>query len=59
MSNLGQIVQAVERYNQFVGRQIDRARTESDFGKSLIKRWRKIKENIEPTHSPTAGEPTG
>jgi len=53
VSNLKQIIHAVEKHDGFVRKQIERARTERDFGKSLVKRWRRIKENVEQTETPT------
>src|SRR5437588_192942 len=39
MSKLGQVVEAVERYNKFVLDQVKRARTDEKFGRDLLGRW--------------------
>src|SRR5438094_7388662 len=54
MSRLGQVVEAVEKYNQFVLEQVKRARTDEKFGRDLLGRWNDIKAKI-----PTAKAPTG
>jgi methylmalonyl-CoA mutase len=53
MSKLGNVVSAVEDYNKFVAKQVERARTDKSFAQPLVKRWRKIRENVETTTSPT------
>src|SRR5438093_8237873 len=53
MSKLGNVVQAVEDYNKFVAKQVERARLDKNFARPLVKRWRKIRENVETTTSPT------
>jgi methylmalonyl-CoA mutase cobalamin-binding domain/chain len=53
MSKLGQIVEAVEKYNQFVLDQVKRARTDEKFGRELLGRWNDIKAKIPTTRTPT------
>ena len=40
MSKLGQVVESVDKYNQFVLHQVKRARTDEAFGRDLIGRPR-------------------
>src|SRR5437764_10840876 len=54
MSKLGQVVESVDKYNQFVLDQVKRARTDAEFGRDLVGRWNDIKAKI-----PTARTPTG
>jgi methylmalonyl-CoA mutase cobalamin-binding domain/chain len=53
MSKLGQVVEAVEKYNRFVLDQVKRARTDEKFGRELITRWNKTKTKTPVTHTPT------
>jgi len=53
MSKLGQVAEAVEKYNQFVLAQVKRARWDEKFGRELIKRWNEIKAKTPVTHTPT------
>jgi methylmalonyl-CoA mutase cobalamin-binding domain/chain len=53
MSKLGQVVESVEKYNQFVLDQVKRARTDQDFGRDLLGRWNDIKAKIPTTRTPT------
>ena len=53
MSKLGRVVEAVEKYNQFVLDQVKRARTDEKFGRDLIGRWNDIKAKIPTTRTPT------
>jgi methylmalonyl-CoA mutase cobalamin-binding domain/chain len=53
MSKLGQVVESVEKYNQFVLDQVKRARTDKDFGRDLVGRWNDIKAKIPITRTPT------
>ncbi len=53
MSKLGQVVESVEKYNQFVVDQVKRARTDKDFGRDLLGRWNDIKAKIPVTRAPT------
>src|SRR5215471_4888161 len=53
MSKLGQVVEAVEKYNQFVLEQVKRARTDEKFGRDLLGRWNDIKAKIPTTRTPT------
>ena len=43
MSKLGQVVEAVEKYNKFVLDQVKRARTDKKFGRELVERWNETK----------------
>src|SRR4030088_886629 len=53
MSKLGQVVESVEKYNQFVLDQVKRARTDQKFGRDLLGRWNDIKAKIPVTRAPT------
>src|SRR5947209_13016018 len=53
MSRLGQVVESVEKYNQFVLDQVKRARTDQKFGRDLLGRWNDIKAKIPTTRAPT------
>ena len=53
MSKLGQVVEAVEKYNHFVIDQVKRARSDEKFGGELINRWNETKAKTPVTHTPT------
>jgi methylmalonyl-CoA mutase cobalamin-binding domain/chain len=53
MSKLGQVVESVEKYNEFVLQQVKRARTDHEFGRDLVGRWNDIKAKIPLTRAPT------
>src|SRR5712691_2729158 len=53
MSKLGQVVESVEKYNQFVLDQVKRARTDQKFGRDLLGRWNDIKAKIPTMRAPT------
>src|ERR1700693_4872340 len=53
MSKLGQVVESVEKYNQFVLDQVKHARTDQKFGRDLLGRWNDIKAKIPTTRAPT------
>jgi methylmalonyl-CoA mutase cobalamin-binding domain/chain len=53
MSKLGQVVEAVEKYNKFVLDQVKRARADEQFGRDLLGRWNDIKAKIPATRTPT------
>ena len=53
MSKLGQVVEAVEKYNGFVLNQVKRARSDEKFGRELSDRWTEIKSKTPVTHTPT------
>jgi methylmalonyl-CoA mutase cobalamin-binding domain/chain len=53
MSKLGNVVESVGKYNQFVVDQVKRARTDKDFGRDLVGRWRDIKAKIPTSRTPT------
>src|ERR1700736_634052 len=53
MSKLGQVVESVEKYNQFVLDEVKRARTDQKFGRDLLGRWNDIKAKIPITRAPT------
>src|SRR5437868_12715087 len=53
MSKLGQVVEAVEKYNHFVLDQVKRARSDERFGRELINRWNETKVKTPITHTPT------
>src|SRR5256884_7524565 len=54
MSKLGQVVESVGNYNQFVLDQVKRARTDQKFGRDLLGRWNDVKAKIPVTRTPTA-----
>ena len=56
MSKLGQVVEAVERYNKFVLDQVKRARTDEKFGRDLLGRWNDTKAKIPVSRAPTGLE---
>jgi methylmalonyl-CoA mutase cobalamin-binding domain/chain len=56
MSKLGQVVESVEKYNQFVVDQVKRARTDQKFGREMLKRWSEIKGKIPASRAPTGLE---
>jgi len=53
MSKLGQVIEAVEKYNQFVLDQVKRARSDEKFGRELINRWNETKAKTPVTQTPT------
>jgi methylmalonyl-CoA mutase cobalamin-binding domain/chain len=53
MSKLGQVIESVEKYDQFVLDQVKRARTDKEFGRDLSGRWNDIKAKIPVTRTPT------
>jgi methylmalonyl-CoA mutase cobalamin-binding domain/chain len=53
MSKLGNVVESVEKYNQFVVDQVKRARSDKDFGRDLVGRWCDIKAKIPTSRTPT------
>jgi len=53
MSKLGRVVEAVEKYNQHVLNEVQRARTEKAFGQQMVARWNEIKRNIKIGVAPT------
>ncbi|HCP91568.1 MAG TPA: hypothetical protein DIT76_05925, partial [Spartobacteria bacterium] len=53
MSKLGQVVESVEKYNQFVLDQVKRARTDKTFGADLLGRWNDLKAKVPVTRAPT------
>src|SRR5437870_3584817 len=53
MSKLGQVVEAVEKYNKFVLDQVKRARSDEKFGRELVNRWNETKAKTPVTHTPT------
>src|SRR5213082_2249504 len=53
MSKLGQVVESVEKYNQFVLNEVKRARSDHKFGRDLLGRWNDIKAKIPTTRAPT------
>ncbi len=54
MSKLGNVVEAVEKYNQHVLEEVKRARTDKKFGAEMSQRWEEIKRRV-----PTGRAPTG
>ena len=56
MSKLGQVVESVEKYNQFVLDQVKRARRDEKFGREMVDRWNEIKARIPTSRAPTGLE---
>jgi methylmalonyl-CoA mutase cobalamin-binding domain/chain len=56
MSKLGRVIEAVEKYNQHVLDEVNRARTDKKFGKQLLDRWDEIKRSIKIGKAPTGLE---
>src|SRR5216110_2690403 len=56
MSKLGQVVEAVEKYNRFVLDQVKRARSDGTFGQEILQRWNEIKANTPIIRAPTGLE---
>ncbi|MGI8438142.1 MAG: methylmalonyl-CoA mutase family protein, partial [Chthoniobacterales bacterium] len=56
MSKLGNVVEAVEKYNQHVLDEVKRARTDEKFGTELSQRWEEIKKNVPVSRAPTGLE---
>jgi methylmalonyl-CoA mutase cobalamin-binding domain/chain len=54
MSKLGRVVEAVEKYNDFVLDEVKRARSDEMFGKQLLNRWNEVK-----AKTPIGTAPTG
>lgn len=54
MSKLGRVVEAVEKYNEFVLGEVKRARTDKAFGQELLERWNGVKAS-----TPIGTAPTG
>ncbi|HKP92370.1 MAG TPA: methylmalonyl-CoA mutase family protein [Chthoniobacterales bacterium] len=53
MSKLGAIVEAVEKHKKFVLEQVKRARTDEEFGREMVERWKKIQAGIPIGIAPT------
>ncbi|MEO6969452.1 MAG: methylmalonyl-CoA mutase family protein, partial [Chthoniobacterales bacterium] len=53
MSKLGQVVESVEKYNQFVLAEVKRARSDEKFGQEMVDRWNKVKSQIAIGTAPT------
>jgi methylmalonyl-CoA mutase cobalamin-binding domain/chain len=56
MSKLGQVVESVEKYNQFVLDQVKHARRDEKFGHEMVDRWNEIKAKIPTSRAPTGLE---
>ncbi|MGH7956509.1 MAG: methylmalonyl-CoA mutase family protein [Opitutaceae bacterium] len=56
MTQLGHVVSAVSAYNDFVAREVARARTDAAFASELRARWSALNASLETTRSP-AGTP--
>ncbi len=54
MSKLGQVVEAVENYDQFVLDEVKRARKDEKFGQQMVDRWNEVK-----AKTPIGTAPTG
>ena len=53
MSKLGAVVESVEKHGRFVLEQVQRARSDRDFGREMTERWNKIKAEIPTSRAPT------
>src|ERR1700704_3922494 len=56
MSKLGQVIESVEKYNQFVLDQVKRGRTDKKFGSDLLGRWNDLKAKVPVARAPTGLE---
>ena len=54
MSKLGNVVEAVDKYNKFVEDEVKRARADKKFGQHMVDRWNEIKAKV-----PLGSAPTG
>ncbi|MBV9127210.1 MAG: hypothetical protein JO117_03890, partial [Verrucomicrobia bacterium] len=53
MTPLGQVVSAVEKYDQSVLDAVRRARSDAEFGAEILGRWNQARERIDTTTTPT------
>jgi methylmalonyl-CoA mutase len=53
MSKLGRVVEAVDSYNKFVESEVQRARTDKEFGQQMVDRWNQLKASIPIGTAPT------
>lgn len=53
MTPLGQVVTAVEKYDQSVLDHVRRARTDAEFGAQILERWKQARERVGTTTTPT------
>ena len=53
MSKLGNVVEAVDKYNNFVENEVKRARADKKFGQQMVDRWNEIKAKIPMGSAPT------
>jgi len=53
MSKLGNVVEAVDKYNKFVESEVKRARADKKFGQQMVDRWNEIKAKIPMGSAPT------
>jgi methylmalonyl-CoA mutase len=53
MSKLGAIVESVQKHEKFVLEQVRRARTDEEFGREMVERWKKIQAGIPIGIAPT------
>ncbi|MDQ6624006.1 MAG: hypothetical protein M3Y86_11060, partial [Verrucomicrobiota bacterium] len=56
MSKLGRVIEAVEKYNQHVLDEVQRARTDKKFGAEMVARWNELKRRIKTNTAPTGLE---
>ena len=50
---LDSVVKAVEGFNRSVEREVERARTDAEFGKQQLEKWRAIRAGIGQATTPT------
>ena len=53
MTSLGQVVVAIENYRRSASDQVQKARTDHEFGERVLQRWREVRNKIEFTVTPT------
>src|ERR1700726_3216803 len=53
MTSLGQVIVAIEDYRQSGLDQVQKARTDREFGERVLQRWREAKDKIGVTVTPT------
>src|SRR4051812_42886061 len=53
MSQLGQVADAIDHYNEHVAAEVKRARQDQPFAAELRSRWSAARQAVATTHSPT------
>lgn len=53
MTSLGQVVQSVRKYRNFVRSEVKRVRNEPKAAEKILNRWREIRSEVGTTETPT------